>query len=65
MRLIPPATCSRCTDAKVAYGSDGGGKVRRQNRFGRNLPPVERIQSENLATASHTLEGHPATETSD
>ena len=38
---------------------DGSGKV------GRNLPPAERIQPENLATACHTLEEHPATETSD
>ena len=44
---------------------DGSGKVGRQSRFGQNLPPVERIQPENLAAASHTLEGHPATETSD
>ena len=44
---------------------DGIGKVRRQSRFGRNLPPAERIQPENLATACHTLEEHPATETSD
>ena len=46
---IPPATCFRRTDAKVAYGSDGNGKVRRQGRFGQNLPPAERIQPENLA----------------
>ncbi|RHI09232.1 hypothetical protein DW182_08045 [Bacteroides sp. AM16-24] len=38
MRLIPSVTCSRCTDAKVAHGSDGSGKVRRQSRFGQNLP---------------------------
>ena len=37
---------------------DGSGKV------GRNLPPAERIQPENLAIACHALEGHPATETS-
>ena len=37
---------------------DGSGKV------GRNLPPAERIQPENLAFACHALEGHPATETS-
>ncbi|MCR2005184.1 MULTISPECIES: hypothetical protein [Bacteroides] len=65
MRFIPPTTCSRCSDAKVAYGSDGSGKVRRQSRFGLNLPPMERIQPENLAPACHTLERHPATETSD
>ena len=44
---------------------DGRGKVGRQSRFGQNLPPAERIQPENLATACHTLEEHPATETSD
>lgn len=44
---------------------NGSGKVGRQSRFGQNLPPVERIQPENLAPACHTLEGHPATETSD
>ena len=44
---------------------DGGGKVGRQSRFGRNLPPAECIQPENLAIAYHTLEEHPATETSD
>ena len=44
---------------------DGSGKVGRQSRFGQNLPPAERIQPENLATACHTLEEHPATETSD
>ena len=38
MRFIPAATCSQCTDAKVAYGFDGSGKVRRQSRFGQNLP---------------------------
>ncbi|OUO01287.1 hypothetical protein B5F97_08060 [Bacteroides clarus] len=38
MRFILSATCSRCTDAKVACGFDGIGKVRRQSRFGRNLP---------------------------
>jgi len=40
-------------------------RVRRQSRFGQNLPPAERIQPENLASADHTLERHPATETSD
>ncbi|WP_373181426.1 hypothetical protein [Bacteroides uniformis] len=65
MKSIPSATCSRCSDAKVAYGSDGSGKVRRQSRFGQNLPPAERIQPENLASANHTLRRHPATETSD
>ncbi|WP_288149267.1 hypothetical protein [Bacteroides acidifaciens] len=44
---------------------DGRGKVGRQSRFGQNLPPAERIQPENLATACHTLEEHPATDTSD
>lgn len=44
---------------------DGSGKVGRQSRFGRNLPPAERIQPENLASADHTLVRHPATETSD
>ena len=44
---------------------DGSGKVGRQSRFGQNLPPAERIQPENLAPANHTLERHPATETSD
>ena len=44
---------------------DGKGKVRRQSRFRQNLPPAERIQPENLASADHTLERHPATETSD
>ena len=44
---------------------DGSGKVGRQSRFGQNLPPAERIQPENLATACHTLEEHPETETSD
>lgn len=43
----------------------GSGKVGRQSRFGQNLPPVERIQPENFASACHTLEGHPVTETSD
>lgn len=62
---IPPATCFRRTDAKVAYGSDGNGKVRRQSRFGLNLPPAERILPENLATACNTLERHPRAETSD
>lgn len=38
---IPPATCFRRTDAKVAYGPDGNGKVRRQSRFGRNLPQTK------------------------
>ncbi|RHD78899.1 hypothetical protein DW778_18810 [Odoribacter splanchnicus] len=38
MRFIPSATRSRCSDAKVAHGSDSSGKVRRQSRFGQNLP---------------------------
>ncbi|MBT1295919.1 hypothetical protein JQN06_06755 [Bacteroides uniformis] len=62
---IPPTTCFRRTDAKVTYGADGNGKVRRQSRFGQNLPPAERIQPEKLAIACHTLERHPRTETSD
>ena len=36
--FIPSAACSRCTDAKVACGSDGIGKVGRRSRFGQNLP---------------------------
>ena len=44
---------------------DGSGKVGWQSRFRQNLPPAERIQPENLVTACHTLEEHPATETSD
>ena len=44
---------------------DGSGKVGRQSRFEQNLPPLECIQPENLATACHTLEKHPATEISD
>jgi len=62
---IPLATSFRRTDAKVAYGADGNGKVRRQSRFGLNLPPAERILPENLATTCHTLERHPRAETSD
>ncbi|WP_262349909.1 hypothetical protein [Parabacteroides johnsonii] len=66
MRFIPSATRSRCTDAKVAYGlmaaARSGGKPflaeSSSNEF-------ERIQPENLASACHTLEGHPVTETSD
>jgi len=38
LRFIPSATRSRCSDAKVACGSDGIGKVGRQSRFGQNLP---------------------------
>ncbi|MBT9912300.1 hypothetical protein GPL35_19115 [Phocaeicola dorei] len=38
MRFIPSAPCSRCSDAKVACGFDGIGKVGRQSRFGQNLP---------------------------
>ncbi|WP_347142161.1 hypothetical protein [Parabacteroides merdae] len=38
MKFIPSASCSRCTDAKVAHGSGGSGKVGRQSRFGQNLP---------------------------
>ena len=51
-----------CKGSAWFAGSD---KVRRQSRFGQNLPPAERIQPENLVTACHTLEEHPATETSD
>ncbi|MEO4937873.1 MULTISPECIES: hypothetical protein [Bacteroidaceae] len=65
IEFIPSGTCSRCSDAKVAHGSDGSDKVKRQSRFGQNLPPAERIQPENLASANHTQKGHPATETSD
>jgi len=55
------------SDAKVAHGFDGRGKVRRQSRFGQNLPQTSLsvFNPENLATACHTLERHPATETSD
>ncbi|WP_081698309.1 hypothetical protein [Bacteroides graminisolvens] len=38
MRFIPSAARSRCTDAKVACGSEGIGKVGRRSRFGQNLP---------------------------
>ena len=38
MRLIPSAARFRCTDAKVACGFDGIGKVGRHSRFGRYLP---------------------------
>ncbi|WP_373136448.1 hypothetical protein [Bacteroides sp. HPS0048] len=65
MRFIPSATRSRCTDAKVAYGLMAAARSGGQSRFRQNLPPAERIQPENLATAYHTLEKHPATETSD
>ncbi|MDY4600430.1 MAG: hypothetical protein SPC27_02595 [Bacteroides uniformis] len=44
---------------------DGSSKVRRQSCFRQNLPPADRIQPENLASANHTLVRHPATETSD
>ncbi len=58
--FIPSATRSRYTDAKVAYGlmaaARSGGKPFRAE---------SRIQPENLANACHTLEEHPATETSD
>ena len=40
-------------------------KVGRQSRFEYNLPPSERILSENLAPVSDTPEKHPATGTSD
>ena len=50
---------------EVSTDSIESEKVSRLCRFGQNLPLSERIQPENLATASHTLEGHPATETSD
>ncbi|WP_244058011.1 hypothetical protein [Phocaeicola dorei] len=67
MRFIPSATRSRCSYAKVACGFDGIGKVERQKPFRAESSSngVERIPPENLATASHTLERHPATETSD
>ena len=51
--------------ASYAYMWGDNCKVGRQSRFGRNLPPAERIHPENLAIACHTLEEHPATETSD
>ncbi|EXY83402.1 hypothetical protein M079_3448 [Bacteroides fragilis str. 3996 N(B) 6] len=35
------------------------------SRFWQNLPPLERIRPENLATAYHTQRWHPETETSD
>ncbi len=35
---IPSASYSRCSDAKVVCGFDGGGKVGRQSRSGQNLP---------------------------
>ncbi|WP_286338528.1 hypothetical protein [Bacteroides acidifaciens] len=66
MSLIPSATRSRCTDAKVAYGltaaTRSGGKPFRAESSSNEF---ERIQPENLAIACHTLEEHPATETSD
>ncbi|MRY83849.1 hypothetical protein GKD58_06215 [Parabacteroides distasonis] len=67
MRFIPSATRSRCTDAKVACGFEGIGKVKRRCRFGQNLPQTSLsvLLPENLATACHALLGHPATETSD
>ncbi|WP_349875152.1 hypothetical protein [Bacteroides cellulosilyticus] len=66
MRFIPSVTRSRCTDAKVAYGlmaaARSGGKPFRAESSSNEF---ERIQPENLVTACHTLEEHPATETSD
>ncbi|MCE8726735.1 hypothetical protein NXW19_14060 [Bacteroides ovatus] len=53
------------SDAKVACGSDGIGKVRRQSRSVDNLPLSERILHGNLATARHTQKRHPWAETSD
>ena len=50
---------------EVSTDSIESEKVSRLCRFGQNLPLSERIQPENLATASHTHLGHPATETSD
>ena len=45
---------------------DGSSKVRRRAVSAESSSnEFERIQSENLATACHTLEEHPATETSD
>ncbi|MCE9206025.1 MULTISPECIES: hypothetical protein [Bacteroidaceae] len=41
MRFILSTTCSLCSDAKVACGSDGIGKVGRQSRFGQNLPQTD------------------------
>ncbi|WP_349875394.1 hypothetical protein [Bacteroides cellulosilyticus] len=66
MRFIPSVTRSRCTDAKVAYGlmaaARSGGKPFRAESSSNEF---ERIQPENLVTACHSLEEHPATETSD
>ena len=56
IEFIPSGTCSRCSDAKVAHGSDGSDKVKRQSRSGYNLPPLECILSENLAFVSDTPE---------
>ena len=50
---------------EVSTDSIESEKVGRPCRFGQNLPPAERIQPEDLASAGHTLERHPATETSD
>ena len=54
---ISPITHSRCTDAKVAYGYDGKVMVRRQCRFGVNLPPMECIQPEKLLLPATRLKG--------
>ena len=64
-RLHPVNHSFPMLGCKGSVWFDGRSKVRRQSRFGLNLPPAERIQPENLAPADHTLVRHPATETSD
>ncbi|MCE8770305.1 hypothetical protein K0F27_14120 [Bacteroides caccae] len=72
MKPIPPAARSRCTDAKVAYGFEGIGKVGRPSRFGQNLPQTclsvfspKRLGRPTLPMPATRLKRHPATETSD
>ncbi|WP_368230854.1 hypothetical protein [Bacteroides caccae] len=67
MKPIPPATRSRCTDAKVAYGFEGIGKVGRPSRFGQNLPQtcLSVFSPKTLPLPATRLKRHPATETSD
>ncbi|WP_071987174.1 hypothetical protein [Odoribacter laneus] len=74
MRFIPSATCSRCTDAKVAYGSGGSGKVGRQSRFGQNLPqtglsvfspktlPLPAIRKKGIRQRKQATDGNQKTE---
>ena len=51
---------------KVSVWLNGSGKVGRKPFLAESSSnEFERIQPENLATACHTLEEHPATETSD